>query len=363
MKTNKTTGVACAAAWLSTNFLWMTSVPGTAHAVEQPTQTQLPAASATEAVEIEVFQGPRMVRPPQGDPYPLAEKRAGGEGWVELNMMIDPKGKPYEIMVVDSSGNPEFEKAAMKATGLASFEPARRGRTPIDSSYTWTITFRMDRPDKGASADFVSAYKQAASAIEAANKDEAEGQLDRMHPRNLYEDAFRHYIEFQYHRKWGTSEQQQVDLKRAVAGQKKPEFLPEDIFKAALIQLFNLEVRARDYGGALDVWKTLEPLARAELRDQLQHAVDQIHAVQVGSDPVRMSASIGRNSDWHGELFRNRFSIEVRSGSVSEVKLRCEKQYLFFKWQADIQYSIGSKADRCSIEVVGDPGTTFDLVQ
>jgi hypothetical protein len=53
----------------------------------------------------------------------------------------------------------------------------------------------------------------------------------------------------------------------------------------------------------------------------------------------------------------------VTSGAVSEIKLRCEKQYLFFKYQPGVQYSIGSKKDQCSIEVVGDPGTKFDLVQ
>ncbi len=42
--------------------------------------------------------------------YPRNEVTDGREGWVVLNMMIDPKGKPYEVMVADSSGNPAFEE-------------------------------------------------------------------------------------------------------------------------------------------------------------------------------------------------------------------------------------------------------------
>jgi hypothetical protein len=64
-----------------------------------------------------------------------------------------------------------------------------------------------------------------------------------------------------------------------------------------------------------------------------------------------------------GTLFRNRFSIAVKSGGVSEIKLRCERQYLFFRYEPGVQYSIGSKKDQCGIEVIGNPGTTFDLVQ
>jgi hypothetical protein len=76
-----------------------------------------------------------------------------------------------------------------------------------------------------------------------------------------------------------------------------------------------------------------------------------------------MSARIAEDSVWNGILFRNRFSIAVTSGDISEIKLRCEKQYLFFRYEPGLQYSIGAKQDRCSIEAVGNPGTTFDLVQ
>jgi len=59
----------------------------------------------------------------------------------------------------------------------------------------------------------------------------------------------------------------------------------------------------------------------------------------------------------------HRFSIVVASGAVKEIKLRCQKQYLFFRYQPGLEYSIGSKSDHCGIEVVGDPGTTFRLIQ
>jgi hypothetical protein len=122
-------------------------------------------------------------------------------------------------------------------------------------------------------------------------------------------------------------------------------------------------VKASDYGGALESWSTLYPLASPELRKDLQTTIDQILAVQRGSQPVILPAKISDSSNWYGTLLRNRFSIDVKNGTVSEIKLRCEKQYLFFKYQPGIRYSIGQRKDQCGLEVVGDPGTKFVLVQ
>src|SRR5690349_24074674 len=101
---------------------------GAAYAGDGPAEPQSVAVTAPAAVDLDVFRGARFLGYPEGNLHPMTEERDRGEGWVELNRMID-----------------------------SNFEPARRGDTPIDSSRTWT--FRMDHPDMGASVSFVSAYK------------------------------------------------------------------------------------------------------------------------------------------------------------------------------------------------------------
>jgi hypothetical protein len=96
----------------------------------------------------------------------------------------------------------------------------------------------------------------------------------------------------------------------------------------------------------------------------MQGVVDKLRAAKVATgQPIRRRATLSENGNWKGTLFRNGFSIVVSSGMVSEIKLRCAQQYLLFKYQPDVQYSIGTKKDHCGIEVIGDPGTAFDLVQ
>jgi TonB family protein len=346
-----------------TSLILLPGLLNTARGAEEPSVSQPLQVAAPEAVEVEVFKGARILTMPSSNAYPSEEEKSGREGWVELNMMIDPKGKPYEVMVADSSGSRAFEKAAVKWLQEMSFEPARRGETPIDSSYMLKMKFAIRDLAKGASEEFVSVYRSFSKAVQAGDRVKADVLFGRLHAENLYESSFENFGKFFYHKQWGTPADQLRDLRLAIAGERRPEYLPKDAFTTALYAMFGLEAAASDFGSALATWRILEPIASPQMRAALQPAVDQIHAIALGGQSVSVSAKIDDSSAWMGALFRNRFSIAVKGGVVSEIKLRCERQYLFFRYEPGIQYSIGSKKDQCGIQVIGNPGTTFDLVQ
>ncbi len=344
-----------------------TQAPQTTQAsqtTQTPQATQTPQTSQTpQPVDVEVFHDVQIVSGPKGNPYPPGESADGHEGWVVLNMMIDPHGKPYEVMVQDSSGNPSFEKAALKAVNQVTFAPAHRGDTPIDSSFTFKFKFAMREPQKGASPEFIAKYKRFTHAVVAGDKVAADAILPTLVGENLYELAFQHYSRAYYFQKWGTPAEQLRELVLAVAGEKRPDYLPKDAFVTALTAIISLQLKAQDYGSALDTWSVLEPLVPPERRAKFTSAVDQIKALQSGSQPLRYAAEIGERGSAETMLFRNRFGIDVVTGSVEEIKLRCAKQYLFFKYQPGVDYSIGKAKDQCSIEIVGQPGTKFFLTQ
>jgi TonB family protein len=329
-------------------------------------QAAEPAAgsqSAAEKVDVTVFQGVQILKAPGSNTYPTHEERDGKEGWAVLNMMIDPHGKPYEVTVVDSIGNPAFEKAAIAAVDQMSFAPAKRGTTPIDSSFMFKMYFSRAEPARGARSRFVSTYRKFTHAIEAGDKAQADQYLSKLDAQNLYEDAFRNFGKYFYDRKWGTEADQLRDLKRAIGGEKNDQYLPRQAFVTALGGMFILQVNANDYGGALDTWRTLDGIAPKEMRDKLRPSVDQINALRNSDKPVAMSVRIDRGTTWHGTLFKNRFRILVTSGAVAEIKLRCAQQYLLFNYDASLEYSVTSRSGPCGIEVIGDAGTLFDLIQ
>lgn len=53
----------------------------------------------------------------------------------------------------------------------------------------------------------------------------------------------------------------------------------------------------------------------------------------------------------------------MESGNVTEIKLRCQKQYLAFKFDPDLRYDIEGKNGNCSIEVLGSHDTRSGFVQ
>src|SRR5882724_13069905 len=46
----------------------------------------------------------------------------------------------------------------------------------------------------------------------------------------------------------------------------------------------------------------------------------------------------------------------------SQIKLRCDKKYVFFQFDPALEYKVADKYGKCFIEVVGDPETKFELI-
>jgi TonB family protein len=101
-------------------FAMLLCTAGTVLADETPDTGSGPG----ESVAIEVFTAPvpkhisvPNCKPtlPGGRPAVCDQIMRGQEGWVELNLMVDPTGRPFEVTVARSSGNKGFEEAAVKA--------------------------------------------------------------------------------------------------------------------------------------------------------------------------------------------------------------------------------------------------------
>jgi hypothetical protein len=201
------------------------------------------------------------------------------------------------------------------------------------------------------------------SAIEAEDRARADEAFSKLKVQNLYEEAYWNLGKYLYHAKWGTEAEQLADLRRAVAGEDSPGYLSKDTFIEALIALLRLELKSQDYGSALITWKRLQSIARKATLDPWREAMDRVSALRNDDRLVRLSGQISNGTSWNGTLFKQRFAVKVESGRVAEIKLRCEKQYLFFRHEAGVQYKVETRAGECGIELVGDPGTKFHLEQ
>jgi len=120
--------------------------------VEEVKQAALAVTEETPAVVEEVVPEPPKIIPAKiisrSPPrYPNKALNKGQEGWVEVRFVIDIRGEPIQIEVVNAEPKNAFENAALKAVRKWRFSPARNEETglPVQSSAISTkVQFKLD---------------------------------------------------------------------------------------------------------------------------------------------------------------------------------------------------------------------------
>jgi periplasmic protein TonB len=110
-------------------------------AVAQAVPPAPPAPPPPEPVtEPKGFAGYKNNPPPN---YPAAAQRRGLEGKVLLRVHVLANGSAGDVKVAQSSGQPILDDEAVKTVLKWEFEPAKRGKTPIDGYVTIPIIYKL----------------------------------------------------------------------------------------------------------------------------------------------------------------------------------------------------------------------------
>lgn len=264
-------------------------------------------------------------------------------------------------------GDRRFESAAIRALSKSTFEPARVDGQPADAGFSQQYVFMLEGGSKGASAPFVRTYKAAMRRISEGNREEADehlASLERRTKLNLYEDAYLHVAKFSYYQKWGDKRQQLHALDRAVAHEFGEKHLPAGLFANCQRARFMLLVETGDYERAVRTYDMLRGLDLDEaVIEALQTAVDQLETLRADDRAYTVPGDFGEGTSWSYHLFKDEFSIGDVRGDIAEIKLRCWTGFVFFRFQPDVKYKVAGGRNRCQLELVGNPGTTFALTQ
>jgi TonB family protein len=295
--------------------------------------------------------------------YPIGLQMNHEEGWVNLSFMVSPEGKAYEVYVSESAGSKDFERAALRAIKDWTFEPAKFNGDPVDSAVSQKFKFSIPGGTNGARGEFVNSYRALQRAIENNDKVAADAAAASLHITNLFEDAYYGLAEYNYAARWGNEAQQVAGLSRAVAAESSAHYLPKPAFAAALQALLPLEIRAHDFASAMIVWDRMQNagIDKKELA-QLKPTIDKIEALRTDDKAYAVSGQIVESS-WAYRLFKQHFQFTISEGHISDVKLLCDKKYVAFKFDPDLDYQVADKFGRCTIAIAGDPGTKFKLIQ
>ena len=75
--------------------------------------------------------------------YPASARRLGIQGTVRLRVHVLADGKVGEIVVENSAGHADLDKAAADAVRQLRFEPARKGSEPVATWVLLPVQFQL----------------------------------------------------------------------------------------------------------------------------------------------------------------------------------------------------------------------------
>jgi len=191
----------------------------------------------------------------------------------------------------------------------------------------------------------------------------ADVAMGKLKINNLYEDAFYGMAQYQYALHWGNQADQLAGLERAVAQERNAYYLPKDTFAAALQALLELQVNSRDFGSAMHTWQSLQTVHVDQMAlAKIKPIMERIEVLRKDHREYSVYGRIDEGS-WNFLLFKKNFQIKVTEGRVVQIKLRCDKKYVFFAFDATLRYQVADQFGDCSVELIGDPKTSFELIQ
>jgi TonB family protein len=308
--------------------------------------------------------------------YPEKEEQRGIEGWVQVSFVIQPDGTVGETLIEDSSGRRAFEEATIRATKKWTYEPATMNGKPIEQCHTQVLMmFEMDKYSKkrsGAKLRFKKHYEEASQLLKEGKLAEARSTIDEMkenHVTNLYERSRLWILRSMLQEKEGDDLGQLESLQRGVSG--GVGYVEPKFYLAVMLKIFNLQMQYQHYADSL---KTLETLEGLDLDDgmaaKLELIKNQIAGLRATDQALAIEGEIGEAREehdgagmWWHTLLRRTAGIEVVSGSLERVELRCDWRRVKAKPEKGRAWRIPTEWGACSIYIFGEPGSTFRLLE
>ncbi|MGB6451002.1 MAG: hypothetical protein WBE92_09645 [Steroidobacteraceae bacterium] len=152
-------------------------------------------------------------------------------------------------------------------------------------------------------------------------------------------------------------------MRRALEWQNSRHDLPHAIHASILRTRLQLELETHEYAEAITSWEQLQKAGVDQsTAAALGPIMQQVEKLRSGPGEVAVPGEI-QNGSWFLRPFKQRFRIEVSQGHIDDVKLRCDRTYVYFAFDPKLQYDVHGKYGRCSMQVEGSEGTRFKLVE
>ena len=321
-----------------------------------------------QEVAVETYDPPAPLEK-ENPKYPREAVTQGIEGWVTLHYMVSPSGSPYEIEIVDSSGNKSLEQAAKRAAKKYQYEPAQMNGSPIDAGAATRIQFQLSGGTSGVSVKFWKLYRRFQEAAQNGNLKDMEvliAKINDLETQNLFEASIRYIAQGSYAQRINDQEGVRLAFTRALDLDEDQDgaYLTESQRPNLLVALMQAQVATQHFKDALDTWKKLALLIEdPQRKSSLQRQADQIQQFIQEGGPIEVTGRIRGHYRYKYQLISNSFSVSSINGRLAEAQIYCDRGMKGFALEEDMSYAIPEELGECNLIIIGDPETTFTVFE
>lgn len=305
--------------------------------------------------------------------YPRKALREGVEGWVVLNYVVKKDGTTDNIVVMDASIENYFEKNAIDAVSNWIYQPATlEGRPVIEGNKTARTTFIIKNQDRGVTRSFRFKYNRVRRAIDKGDLPTARTSIDELaaYKKRLLAEVF--YLDLVESRYWQGMKNDQAALRyveRALVLAK--DIAPVDTYVDLLRHAVFYNSAINNYSATLSHYETLLEVGGDLAPEDPLYRVDaKVKQALEGADTFIYKGAISKCNycrpsimNWRHALNRNRFSIDQVDGELSEIEVICGIRSVSLVYNPDIAWSVEQEWGECEVQVFGEDGTTFRLIE
>lgn len=289
------------------------------------------------------------------------------EGWTLLNYVVDKKGFPKHIEIVNASSNDKYTEDSITYLQNHRFSPATQNGEKTLSAHNFFMQHNktvQHTPNEGLSVGFSLRYDRAKQFMFEKNFEETLSVLNQLrdsNAKNLAEQALSAWLHsiYYYHQKdWFAYRDNLLEA------YKLRKYLPLDMAIKSTQNLMQWQSYQHAYSDAVKTLASIEHIKDAKIdadstKEALKSLVDSIDNNAVNE----IKTTLSKGKAWLHTLPRSIISLSTVSGEIELAELRCKNAWHPFESIEVKSFTIPDSYINCSILVKGKAGTEITFVE